>query len=45
MSCWVCGDATAYTDQFDVQWCDEHLNIHTQAWLEAIERSADDPSL
>lgn len=44
MSCWVCSEQTAFIDHYLVHWCQEHIDIHTQVWLEAIERTADDPS-
>lgn len=41
VSCWVCRGATAFTDEYDLDWCDEHIDI----WKKAVRDSASDPSL
>lgn len=40
MSCWVCQGDTAFTDEYDLDWCSEHIDIWKKAW----DDTADDPS-
>lgn len=44
MSCWVCRGETAFTDEYDLDWCQEHIDIHTKAWKDAIDATGQDPS-
>lgn len=39
MSCWVCQGETKFTDDYDIEWCNDHIVIWKEAWEET-----DDPS-
>lgn len=41
MSCWVCQGEPIYTDEHSLDWCQDHIDI----WKEAVNATADDPSL
>ena len=40
MSCWVCQGDPVFTDDYDLDWCQEHIDI----WKEAVNGTATDPS-
>lgn len=31
-NCWVCGGDSAFSDEWYLDWCEEHLSIWTEAW-------------
>lgn len=40
MSCWVCQGEKAFTDDYDLDWCQDHIDI----WKEAWDATSEDPS-
>lgn len=40
LSCWVCLGDPVFTDEHDLDWCQEHIDIWKKAW----DETADDPS-
>ena len=40
MSCWVCLGDPVHTDEYDLDWCQDHIDI----WKEAVRATSDDPS-
>ena len=40
MSCWVCQGEPIYRDDYDLDWCQEHIDIWKKAW----DDTGNDPS-